>query len=653
MQAIEMLEHGLSVFPLAYQSKKPAVSSWSKYQKEFIDENSLEDHAGNFGIVTGELSGLTVVDADNEEAVRWVEANLPRTPFSVNTRRGKHYYFKHDGETNSRPTDWHDKVDIRGEGGYVVAPSSMLPCGFIYVECVSEGFDGFDDLPLLNLPKEAQNTLKINSTVQVLEGNLKLGNRNTKLSTVAYRLAVNDFKYEEALAIMNALNAQQKNPLASIEVYKLVEGKYKLKVQGRLEKYVEVEDLSRILKLNASATSLAYPKAAGLVLELQEYILSNSFMLQPAFALGAGLGILSALAGNIYKFDGKAPNVYLFAIGKSGTGKNDPMRIIKSLLAGKLNRPDLVGAGKYASSVSIIEDLPGNRQRIDVIDEASAQFEMATKFGAGSFQSSIIETLNELYTSSLSRFAGERSRTHGITGGCWFPYVSIYATTTPEGFKSFFSRSLVAKGIGGRLSIFNGDDRPTLNTSIGSKQFNNKPDLAFLASLRPMLREDVPLPIELPTEANAGDYWRDYKRNKIEAVFSLNDGLERTIHAREVEQANKFVQLHAIGRNPRRPRIEMQDIIFGTELAKICLNSLFEILDENIAENQHEAMLKEINSTIKELGNPTKQDLKKKLMHIRARDLEECLTTLADTEEIRAVKSRNKIYYCHTSQLSI
>jgi len=659
MEAIELLEHGLSVFPLQNQSKFPPKGlAWTKYQSEYITEEFIETHKGNFGIATGELSGITVVDADTIEAIRWIDANLPPTPYKVHTQDGIHYYYKYNGETNQRmsylpPKDTKEgKIDIRGQGGYVVAEGSFNENGFLYKSDVDAGFTGFDDLPKLR-PDTAKPKFKSSATLEVLKGNVSQGNRNNLLSTVIYRLAINDFKYSESLAIANALNAQQPKPLSSIEVYKLVEGKYKLKAQGKLQKYIEVEDLSEILKKDVSADGYKIPEPEGLLLDLKNYILCNSFLLQPAFALASGLGIVSALAGNIWKFDGIAPNVYLFSIGKSGTGKNAPMRFIKSIIAGKLNRPSLVGAGKYASSVSIIEDLPNNRERIDVIDEASAQFEMATKFGAGSFQSAIIETLNELYTSSLTKFAGERSRTYGITGGCWNPYVSIYATTTPEGFKSFFSRSLIAKGIGGRLSIFIGDDQPTMNTSDNDKKFKGKDALAHLAGMRPIMREDMPLPAEMPIEDNAKAYWNDYKRNRVEYVFSLSDGLERTIHAREVEQANKFTQLHALGRNPKNPIINIIDIDFGCKLAEYCLRSLNDILKDNISQNKHEAMLKEVIAKIKELKSPNKEELQKALMHIRLRELEECLTTLTDTKEVFAVRTGNEIKYCHSSTIAI
>ena len=659
MEAIELLEHGLSVFPLQNQSKFPPKGmSWTKYRTEYISENAFEHHEGNWGIATGELSKITVIDADTVEAIRWVEGNLPPTPYKVQTEDGIHYYYKYNGETNQRlsylpPKETKEgKIDVRGEGGYVVAQGSINENGFVYNAIIDAGFDGFENLPTLK-PDDIKPKFKSSATLEVLKGNVTEGNRNNLLSTVIYRLAINDFKYSESLAIANALNAQQAQPLSSIEVYKLVEGKYKLKAQGKLQKYIEVEDLSTILNSDKSESKYEIPEASGLLSDLQSYILSNSFLLQPAFSLASSLGIISALAGNIWKFDGVAPNVYLFAIGKSGTGKNSPMRIIKSVLAGKLNRNGLVGAGKYASSVSIIEDLPENRQRIDVIDEASAQFEMATKFGAGSFQSSIIETLNELYTSSLTKFAGERSRTYGITGGCWNPYVSLYATTTPEGFKSFFSRSLIAKGIGGRLSIFMGEDKPKMNTSSNEKTLKNKEGLVYLASLRPIMREDIPLPAEMPIEDNAKSYWNDYKRNRVEYVFSLNDGLERTIHAREVEQANKFTQLHALGRNPRNPVISIIDIEFGTKLAEYCLNSLNDILKDNISQNKHEAMIKEIVVKIKELESPTKEELQKALLHIRVRELEECLTTLTDTKEVFAIRTGSDIKYCHSSLIAI
>ena len=90
MIILELLESGISVFPLIGRTKKPAVL-WNKYRTEYIEQELIEEHQGNFGIVTGKLSGIVVLDADNTKAAEWIASNYP-TPYKVKTPRGTHYY---------------------------------------------------------------------------------------------------------------------------------------------------------------------------------------------------------------------------------------------------------------------------------------------------------------------------------------------------------------------------------------------------------------------------------------------------------------------------------------------------------------------------------------------------------------------------------
>jgi hypothetical protein len=91
-------------------------------------------HAG-YGIATGERSGIFVVDCDGEDGLETFRAlgPCPET-FSVARGQGRHFYFRHPGFTvpNSRSA-LAPHVDIRGDGGYIVAPGSPHKSGDRYL----------------------------------------------------------------------------------------------------------------------------------------------------------------------------------------------------------------------------------------------------------------------------------------------------------------------------------------------------------------------------------------------------------------------------------------------------------------------------------------------------------------------------------------
>ena len=93
----------------------------------------------NIGLVTGQKSGLYVLDIDGADGraslTALVEAHgqLPATPW-VRTGRGAHMYYAApaSGAKVASRTHIMPGLDIRGEGGYVVAPPSTHANGSIY-----------------------------------------------------------------------------------------------------------------------------------------------------------------------------------------------------------------------------------------------------------------------------------------------------------------------------------------------------------------------------------------------------------------------------------------------------------------------------------------------------------------------------------------
>lgn len=99
--ALELLEQGWWVVPIHADKKHPAAEWGDIYDAgKFPSEDDLLKWwqlwpDAHVGIITGKLSGVLVVDCDNEEALAYAEqVGLTRTPWVVQTKRGKHFYFK-------------------------------------------------------------------------------------------------------------------------------------------------------------------------------------------------------------------------------------------------------------------------------------------------------------------------------------------------------------------------------------------------------------------------------------------------------------------------------------------------------------------------------------------------------------------------------
>jgi len=136
--ALHYREKGFSVIPIK-PDKKPFIK-WEPYQTtkatpEEIKQWFTKWPEAMIGIVTGEISGVFVVDCDNEDAYQKIQELLPDNFVSciVKSPRGYHIYlFYSASQTIGNATGIMPGVDIRGEGGYIIAPPSVNAEGKAY-----------------------------------------------------------------------------------------------------------------------------------------------------------------------------------------------------------------------------------------------------------------------------------------------------------------------------------------------------------------------------------------------------------------------------------------------------------------------------------------------------------------------------------------
>lgn len=144
--AVEYIKMGLAVFPLEARGKKPITRNGCK--DATIDAAKVKAWwqqwpDANIGIATGSRSGGIFVidlDIDDDKGIDgfhtledWQRGNghFPDTWTAITGRGGYHLYFRDNSEIRNR-AGIIDGVDVRGEGGYVVAPPSIHSNGNRY-----------------------------------------------------------------------------------------------------------------------------------------------------------------------------------------------------------------------------------------------------------------------------------------------------------------------------------------------------------------------------------------------------------------------------------------------------------------------------------------------------------------------------------------
>jgi Bifunctional DNA primase/polymerase, N-terminal len=138
--ALQYALKGWHVFPLRPKLKEPAT------RRGFYDATTNpatirrwfdNGHQHNIGIRTGTISGIAVLDSDGDvggSSLRDLEfehGGLPATLTSI-TGKGLHRWFSLCEPLPSSIGRIGDHIDLRADGGYVVAPGSVHPNGKIY-----------------------------------------------------------------------------------------------------------------------------------------------------------------------------------------------------------------------------------------------------------------------------------------------------------------------------------------------------------------------------------------------------------------------------------------------------------------------------------------------------------------------------------------
>jgi hypothetical protein len=146
-----------AVFPCSPRGKTPLTDHGFKdatKDPERIRRLWAAQLNGNVGIATGAISDIAVLDVDprhfGDETLAALEAEhgrLPETPTVLTGGGGCHVYFHLPEGVEFRSSSGHIGLglDVRGTGGYVVAPPSVHETGNLYYW---EMLFRLDDVPL-------------------------------------------------------------------------------------------------------------------------------------------------------------------------------------------------------------------------------------------------------------------------------------------------------------------------------------------------------------------------------------------------------------------------------------------------------------------------------------------------------------------------
>lgn len=231
-----LIKYKWAVFPC--KSDKTPLVKWEPYQEQFPTENEIKQWWGqypnaNIAIITGKISGLTVIDVDSEAGDEALWELLPEgfdTLQAKTVSGGLHYYCKYAKGTRNAAR-WITDCDVRSEGGYVVAPPSMGENGgWAWIGSPEDPIASVPELVLKKLTREVS-PIQEPAAPPLRDLSFTKGTRDEDIYHVADCLVKGGMPEEEIRVIATILANQCKPPFLIKDAMRKVQSA--LSRQGR------------------------------------------------------------------------------------------------------------------------------------------------------------------------------------------------------------------------------------------------------------------------------------------------------------------------------------------------------------------------------------------------------------------------------------
>ncbi|QDP61649.1 MAG: putative bifunctional DNA primase/polymerase [Prokaryotic dsDNA virus sp.] len=699
----DFIDKGMSVIPDKFAMKQPAIKGWTEYcdrkpTKEEVLQWKTSFDKTNIALCTGKASGIIAVDMDciDPEIVKIINQMTIPSPVEKVGGKGWTRFYRYDEAIKTCNIKYRGQVviEILAEGKKTTLPPSRHPSGTSYKWTNKSLLDiditTLPKFPTNFIPNLNQKLLQLSGS-NVAESFTKVVNgRNDEMvkycsnlirdkvpiNEAIFKLITQDKEKHETPLFTDSDEYRHDEPftnalmlytncLQSFNTKRFSNSQsYEIPIIPRIERNKGEDGEGKCSRGNLQKKlKPVLPKPEGVLAVIMNYILRNSYIEQPAFAFSASLSLMATLCGRKFEFEGVAPNLYILNVAPSGAGKNAPQEKIKeALIDSKLEF--LLGAGDYVSDASLMDTLPESPVRLDIIDEAGGLLSTVNK-GGSPYNTKMADILAELYTSSTSIFLGRQTAV-GHKGRSIRPNVNLLCSTTPRGLSEGVSTTSIEKGLMGRFLIFKGEynkkaRRVENPISLSPKE---KDYLTNLAGHSPDEKTDEVAGIKQDiTKLQATEKAHELLQKYFEELDSLrtttdSDNKLLPIISRLYQQMLKIAMIHAVSRQFLKKLkivVDVEDVVFANQTIKYYYSVVQEVIGESIFDNQYENNRNKIVTIIKSTEDKgiAKQELTKKVRHLKKREREEIIEDLIESEEIELVaikrEKTNRTIYAYRS----
>lgn len=630
--------------------KHPANSNGFKgaTSEEFLIERLFANGDRNIGLATGEKSGVFVIDVDGPEGERSLTElqhhndALPRT-LQARTGRGRHLFFAMPAGVviPSKANVLGHKVDIRGDGGYVILPPSAHVSGVQY-----EWIDRQQEIAeapkwLIPLVQKAEAPPLKADGVMPREPDAPAGSHKHKLIMSMLDALDPDMPYDDWYKVGMSVKAFG-GPFAAWDEWSARGDKYKASemvskwnsfsasggvTDGTLAMMAEaagwenpfvipveldpvqppplfVEDFGPEEDLVAPPPMPFDPtKLSGLIGDTVRWIVHTAMLPQPELALMATLGALAGVAGRKYATRHNTRcNMYLCGLAPSGAGKDHPRKSIKLLFDKASIREEHLGPENFTSGPGLMTSLTKKPCQVMLVDELGMVFGAMKGESAPGFKREVLTILTQAYSSSGAPHftSGEYSDEKKGAKVVDYPALTVYGTSTESEYAAALSRSMVESGELNRWVVLpSSKGRPKRNfdaayvpppddlwsrwQAIGAAEPVRSSPTDVTSTNDPRA---VPDPILVVYTTEAEEYLTEVWNTQDERLAEGGDS--EAMWARLAENTIKIAMLFAISKAPTKPVISKEDVQYGLALVETSIRYIIYLLNTAVSDSKSE-----------------------------------------------------------------
>lgn len=230
--AMRYAKLGLCVIPLHVRDKRPMFANWPEVattDQSMISRWWHQNPEANVGIATGKRSGIFVLDVDPKnggqdsyEDLILKHGRFPDTWQQVTGSKGFHLFFRYPAFPVHNAAGLLPGIDIRGDGGQVVAPPSIHPVTGLPYEW--DGIEEIEQTHIAEAPHWLLDLLQHKSTshsphLPVAEKIHKGVQHYTLLALAGMmrRLGLNENEILPTVMEVNRNRCEQPGPAANVE----------------------------------------------------------------------------------------------------------------------------------------------------------------------------------------------------------------------------------------------------------------------------------------------------------------------------------------------------------------------------------------------------------------------------------------------------